>query len=62
VPVDAKLLSDRDMDFEAVSLKQVMQEMEGAHSLRVVILEPPSMREALGPTQAWTSPARGFPP
>jgi tetratricopeptide (TPR) repeat protein len=39
IPVDAKLLSDRDIDFEAVSLKQVMHEIEGAHSLRVVILD-----------------------
>jgi uncharacterized caspase-like protein len=39
IPVDAKLLSDRDIDFEAVSLKQVMHEIDGAHSLRVVILD-----------------------
>jgi hypothetical protein len=39
IPVDAKLLSDRDIDFEAVSLKQVMSEIDGARSLRVVILD-----------------------
>jgi uncharacterized caspase-like protein len=39
IPVDAKLLTDRDIDFEAVSLKQVMHEIDGAHSLRVVILD-----------------------
>lgn len=39
IPVDAKLLTDRDIDFETVSLGQVMREIEGARFLRVVILD-----------------------
>src|SRR5262249_33495818 len=39
VPVDAKLASDRDVTFEAVSHEQVLQAVEGARKLRLVILD-----------------------
>src|SRR5262249_34496413 len=39
VPVDATLASDRDVPFEAVPLDQVLQAVDGAHKLRLVILD-----------------------
>lgn len=39
VPVDAKLLTDTSVGFEAVPLGQVMAAVEGAHKLRLVILD-----------------------
>jgi uncharacterized caspase-like protein len=39
LPVDAKLLTDRDVDFEAVPIGQVMSAIDGAHQLRMVILD-----------------------
>jgi tetratricopeptide (TPR) repeat protein len=39
VPVDAKFSSDRDVTFEAVTLEQVLQSVEGASKLRLVILD-----------------------
>jgi tetratricopeptide (TPR) repeat protein len=39
IPVDAKLVSDRDVDFEAVPLNQVFTAIDGAHVLRMVILD-----------------------
>ena len=39
IPVDAKLASDRDVDFEAVSLDLVLHTVEGASELRLVILD-----------------------
>jgi hypothetical protein len=39
IPTDARLLTDRDIDFEAVSLNQVMKMIAGARLLRVVILD-----------------------
>jgi tetratricopeptide (TPR) repeat protein len=39
VPVDAKLAADRDVQFEAVPLDQVMASVEGAKKLKVVILD-----------------------
>ena len=39
VPVDAKLTSDRDVADEAVTLDRLMQATEGAHQLRLVILD-----------------------
>ncbi len=39
VPVDAKLESDRDVQYEAVALEQVMGAVEGARKLRLVILD-----------------------
>ena len=39
VPVDAKLVSDRDVQFEAVSLDKVVTAVEGAKGMRLVILD-----------------------
>jgi hypothetical protein len=39
IPVDAKLLTDRDVELEAVPSGQVMHAIDGAHQLRVVILD-----------------------
>ncbi len=39
VPVDAKLASDRDVTFEAVSHEQILQAVDGARKLRLVILD-----------------------
>jgi hypothetical protein len=39
VPVDARLLSDRDVEDEAVSLSRVLRTVEGARRLRLVILD-----------------------
>jgi uncharacterized caspase-like protein len=39
VPVDAKFASDRDVSLEAVTLEQVLQSVEGASKLRLVILD-----------------------
>jgi uncharacterized caspase-like protein len=39
VPVDARLKSDRDVQFEAISLDQVQGSIEGARKLKLVILD-----------------------
>jgi tetratricopeptide (TPR) repeat protein len=39
IPVDARLISDRDAQFEAVSLDQVLGAVEGARKLRLVLLD-----------------------
>jgi uncharacterized caspase-like protein len=39
VPIDARLRSDRDVQFEAVPLDQVLTSIEGARKLRLVILD-----------------------
>jgi hypothetical protein len=39
IPVDAKLVSDRDVQFEAVPLDQVLGATEGARKLRLVLLD-----------------------
>jgi tetratricopeptide (TPR) repeat protein len=39
IPVDAKLLTDRDVDFEAVPIGQVMSAIDGARVLRMLILD-----------------------
>jgi uncharacterized caspase-like protein len=39
VPVDAKFTTDRDVSLEAVTLEQVVQSVEGASKLRLVILD-----------------------
>ena len=39
VPVDAKLSSDRDAQFEAVSLDQVLASVAGAKKLKLVVLD-----------------------
>jgi uncharacterized caspase-like protein len=39
VPVDARLQNDRDVPFETVALDQVLQSVEGARKLRLVIVD-----------------------
>jgi len=39
VPVDARLIADRDVQFEAVPLDQALGAVEGAHKLRMVLLD-----------------------
>jgi tetratricopeptide (TPR) repeat protein len=39
IPIDAKLESDRDIQYEAVPLEQVLGAVEGAKSLRIVVLD-----------------------
>jgi hypothetical protein len=39
IPVDAKLLTDRDIEFETVPLSLIMSSVDAAHDLRVVILD-----------------------
>jgi hypothetical protein len=39
IPVDARLVSDRDVSVEAISLDQIMTYVEGAKRLRLVILD-----------------------
>lgn len=39
VPIDAKLESDRDLEFEAVPLHQLLGTTEGARKLRLVLLD-----------------------
>lgn len=56
IPVDAKLAADRDVQFEAVPLDQVMASVEGAKKISVVILDAcrdnpfaPQMRKTAAP-------------
>lgn len=39
IPVDAKLESDRDTTFEAVSLEQVLSAVDGAKKIKLVVLD-----------------------
>src|SRR5262249_17855795 len=39
VPVDAKITSDRDVQFAAIPLDQVMASVEGAKKLKLVLLD-----------------------
>ncbi len=39
VPIDAKLATDRDVTFETVPLDQVLQSVDGARKLHIVILD-----------------------
>jgi uncharacterized caspase-like protein len=39
VPVDARLESDRDVQFEALPLDQLLLATEGAHRLRIILLD-----------------------
>lgn len=39
IPTDARLLTDRDVDLEAISLEHVLRSVEGARKLRVIILD-----------------------
>ena len=39
IPVDAKLETDRDVPDEAISLEQMQSEIEGAHKLKLIVLD-----------------------
>lgn len=39
IPIDAKLATDRDVEFEAVALDKIMSAVDGAKKLRVVLLD-----------------------
>ena len=39
IPIDAKLETDRDVPFEAISLDQVQTTIEGAHKLKLIVLD-----------------------
>jgi uncharacterized caspase-like protein len=59
IPVEAKLSADRDVQFEAVPLDQVMAAVEGAKKLKLVLLDAcrdnpfvPQMRKSSTPEPA----------
>lgn len=39
IPIDAKLITDRDVQFEAIGLDQVMSATDGAKKLRIILLD-----------------------
>jgi uncharacterized caspase-like protein len=39
IPVDARLKSDRDIDFEAIGLDQVLGSVDGASKIRIIALD-----------------------
>jgi uncharacterized caspase-like protein len=39
IPVDAKLETDRDVPEEAISLEQMQSKIEGAHKLKLIVLD-----------------------
>jgi tetratricopeptide (TPR) repeat protein len=56
IPTDAKLATDRDVQFEAIPLDQVMASLEGAKKLKLVLLDAcrdnpfaPQMRRTTAP-------------
>ena len=66
IPVDAKLATDRDIQFEAVPLDQVIASLEGARKLKLVLLDAcrdnpfmPQMRKTVTPDAAAVSTAGG---
>jgi tetratricopeptide (TPR) repeat protein len=67
IPVEAKIASDRDVQFEAIPLDQVMASVEGAKKLKLVLLDacrnnpfaPQMRRTAPGETVAAASPTGG---
>jgi uncharacterized caspase-like protein len=66
IPVDAKLATDRDIQFEAVPLDQVLASLEGARKLKLVLLDAcrdnpfmPQMRKTVAPDAAAVSTAGG---
>ena len=59
LPIDAKLAAERDVTFEAVALEQVLDSVEGARKLRIVILDAcrdnpfvPTMKKSAGSTRS----------
>jgi Tfp pilus assembly protein PilF len=67
IPVDARLAADRDVQFEAVPLDQVMASVEGAKKLKLILLDAcrdnpfaPQMRRTAAPdTAAMPAPTAG---
>jgi tetratricopeptide (TPR) repeat protein len=68
IPTDAKLATDRDVQFEAIPLDQVMAALEGAKKLKLVLLDAcrdnpfaPQMRKTTAPAPVAVSatPAAG---
>ena len=66
IPVDAKLATDRDIQFEAVPLDQVMASLEGAKKLKLVLLDAcrdnpfmPQMRKTVASDMPAASTAGG---
>ena len=68
IPVDAKIATDRDVQFEAVPLDQVMASVEGASKLKLVLIDAcrnnpftPQMRQtASAETVAAAGPTGGL--
>jgi uncharacterized caspase-like protein len=59
IPTDARLATDRDVQFEAIPLDQVMAALEGAKKLKLVLLDAcrdnpfaPQMRKTVAPAPA----------
>jgi len=59
IPTDAELATDRDVQFEAIPLDQVMASLEGAKKLKLVLLDAcrdnlfaPQMRKTTAPAPA----------
>lgn len=66
IPIDAKLATDRDIQFEAVPLDQVMASLEGAKKLKLVLLDAcrdnpfmPQMRKTVASDTPAASTAGG---
>jgi tetratricopeptide (TPR) repeat protein len=66
IPVDAKLAADRDVQFEAVPLEQVMVSVEGAKKLKLILLDAcrdnpfaPQMRRTAPPDAATAASTAG---
>lgn len=66
IPVDAALKTDRDVQFEAVPLDQVMTSVEGARKIKVVMLDAcrdnpfaPNMRKTAAPEQVAAASTAG---
>ncbi len=66
IPVDAKLAVDRDVQFEAVPLDQIMTALEGAKKLRLILLDAcrnnpfaPLMRRTAAPQVAEANTTAG---
>jgi tetratricopeptide (TPR) repeat protein len=66
IPVDAKLAADRDVQFEAIPLEQVMASLEGAKKLTLVLLDAcrdnpfaPQIRKTAAPDAAAAVTAGG---
>ncbi len=67
IPVEAKIATDRDVQFEAVPLDQVMAAVEGAKKLKLILLDacrdnpfaPQMRRTAPGEAVAASAPTAG---